>query len=116
MTTILTFLLSSCVSLLAKLARDSVEFSQRKCEELLEQVCPTCGSEQVIKNGSAHHGKPKYKCKSCGRQFIGNPTKTTVSQEIIQLIERLLLERISLRKIARVTQVSWSWLQEYVNP
>ena len=42
-------------------------------------------------------------------------TKTTVSQEIIQLIARLLLERISLRGIARVTQVSWSWLQDYVN-
>jgi len=54
-------------------------------------------------------------CISCGRQFIDNPTKTTVSQEIKQLIDRFLLERISLRGIARVTQVSWSWLQEYVN-
>ncbi len=31
------------------------------------------------------------------------------------MIDRLLLERISLRGIARVTQVSWSWLQDYVN-
>ena len=31
------------------------------------------------------------------------------------MIARLLLERISLRGIARVTQVSWSWLQDYVN-
>ncbi len=28
---------------------------------------------------------------------------------------KLLLERISLRGIARVTGVSWSWLQNYVN-
>jgi hypothetical protein len=35
--------------------------------------------------------------------------------EIKQLIDRLLLERISLRGIARVTQVSLSWLQDYVN-
>ncbi len=31
------------------------------------------------------------------------------------LIDRLLLERISLRGIARDTQVSWSWLQDHVN-
>jgi len=115
MTTILAFLLSSCVLLLSKLARESVELSQRKCEELLERVCSTCGSEHLIKNGSTHHSKQKHQCKSCGRQFVVNPTKTTVSKEIKQLIDRLLLERISLRGIARVTQVSWSWLQEYVN-
>jgi len=54
-------------------------------------------------------------CISCGHQFVVNLTKTTVSQKIKQLIDRLLLERISLRGIARVTQVSWSWLQDYVN-
>lgn len=32
-----------------------------------------------------------------------------------QLIERLLLERISLRRIARCLKVSISWLQKYVN-
>ena len=31
------------------------------------------------------------------------------------MIDKLLLERISLRGIARVTSVSWAWLQNYVN-
>jgi hypothetical protein len=44
-----------------------------------------------------------------------NPTNKTVSDETKQLIDQLLLERISLRGIARVTGVSWSWLQNYVN-
>jgi hypothetical protein len=44
-----------------------------------------------------------------------NPTNKTVSDETKQLIDKLLLERISLRVIARVTGVSWSWLQNYVN-
>jgi IS1 family transposase/transposase-like protein len=92
-----------------------VELSQVKCEELPERVCLTCGSKHLIKNGSVHNGKSKYQCKSCGRQFVLNSTKTTVSLETKQLIDRLLLERISLRGIARVTQVSWSWLQDYVN-
>ena len=46
---------------------------------------------------------------------MDNPTKTPVSLATKQLIDRLLLERISLRGIARATQVSWSWLQDYVN-
>jgi hypothetical protein len=46
---------------------------------------------------------------------VSNPTNKTVSDETKQLIDKLLLERISLRGIARVTGVSWSWLQNYVN-
>jgi hypothetical protein len=44
-----------------------------------------------------------------------NPTNKTVSDETKQLIDKLLLKRIYLRGIARVTGVSWSWLQNYVN-
>ncbi len=115
MRTILAFLLYSFVLLLFKLTRESIELSQQICEEPSERVCPTCGSEHLIKNGSVHNGKPKCQWESCGHQFVVNLTKTTVSQEIKQLIDRLLLERISLRGIARGTQVSWSWLQDYVN-
>ncbi|MDV2996877.1 MAG: hypothetical protein N4J56_006582 [Chroococcidiopsis sp. SAG 2025] len=115
MTTILTFLFYSCILLLSKLTQESIEPSPKICEESSERACPTCGSEHLIKNGSVHNGKSKYQCKTCGRQFVISPTKTTVSEETKQLIDRLLLERISLRGIARVTQVSWSWLQDYVN-
>ena len=115
MTTILAFLLFSFIELLSNVAREAMELSQEKCEELPERACPTCGSRHLIKNGSVHNGKPKHQCKSCGHQFVVSSTKTTVSREIKQLIERLLLERISLRGIARVTQISWSWLQDYVN-
>ncbi len=114
-TNILAFLLSSFIILLSNVVRYSVELPQKKYEEIPERTCPTCGSRHLIKNGSAHNGKSKYLCKSCERQFVVNPTKTIVSSETKQLINRLLLERISLRGIARVTQVSWSWLQEYVN-
>ncbi len=31
------------------------------------------------------------------------------------MIDKLLLERISLRGIARVMNISWRWLQNYVN-
>jgi len=46
--------------LLSNIARESIELSHHKCEELPERVCPACGSEHLIKNGSVHNGKPKY--------------------------------------------------------
>ena len=115
MTTILAFLLYSFIFLLSNVVRESVELSEEKCEEFPGRVCPACGSRHLIKNGSVHYGKSKHQCKNCGRQFVVNPSKTTIAKETKQLIDRLLLERISLRGIARVTQVSWSWLQDYVN-
>ncbi len=54
-------------------------------------------------------------CKNCGHQFVINNTKKTVTQAQKDLIDKLLLERISLRGIARVVGVSWRWLQNYVN-
>ncbi|MBV8887141.1 MAG: IS1 family transposase [Chroococcidiopsidaceae cyanobacterium CP_BM_RX_35] len=97
------------------MAQESVDFPLDKYEEFPGRACPTCGSENLIKNGSAHNGKSKHQCKSCGRQVVDNLSKITILNKIEQLIDRLLLERISLRGIARVTQVSWSWLQDYVN-
>ena len=75
-----------------------------------DDSCPNCGSKRVIKNGSIHNKKSKYTCKSCGRQFVKNPTKTSITQQQKDLIDKLLLERISLRVIARVVGVSWRWL------
>ncbi len=43
------------------------------------------------------------------------PQNIRVLSATKQLIDKLFLERISLRGIARVTGVSWDWLQEYVN-
>jgi insertion element IS1 protein InsB len=77
-------------------------------------ICPECHSSNIVKNGSIHNGKPKFACKDCGRQFVENPDNR-ISQEKRDLIDKLLLERISLAGIARVTGVSERWLQNYVN-
>jgi hypothetical protein len=39
--------------------------------------------------------KPKRKWKDCGQPFVINPSNKTVSDETKQLIDQLLLERIS---------------------
>ena len=77
--------------------------------------CPRCQSEQIVKNGTTHNGKPKYMCKDCQRQFVENPESRRISDETTALIDKLLLERISLAGIARVVGVSERWLQTYVN-
>jgi len=69
----------------------------------------------VVKNGHIHNGKQNFICHACGRQFVENPTKKCISQETKDLIDKLLLERVPLAGIARVTGVSETWLQNYVN-
>lgn len=77
--------------------------------------CPKCSSTQTVKNGRIHNGKQRFKCHKCGRQFIEHPQKKVIEQATRELIDRLLLERISLAGIARAVQVSEQWLQIYVN-
>ncbi len=81
----------------------------------LRPDCPDCGSNHIVKNGRIHNKKPKYKCLSCGRQFVENPTNKVISSQTKDLIARLLLEKISWAGIARSTGVSQKWLQDYVN-
>ena len=77
--------------------------------------CPECDSQNIIKNGSTHNGKPKFMCKDCGRQFVENPTKKIISQETWDLVDKLLLEKIPIAGISRVTGISEPWLQKYIN-
>jgi len=56
-------------------------------------VCPSCGSEEVSRNGQNRHGKQNYLCRDCGRQFVDNPTWKAITTEQQGLIDRMLLER-----------------------
>jgi transposase-like protein len=78
----------------------------------LRPNCRDFGSNHIVKNGRIHNKKPKYKCLSCGRQFVENPTKKVISSQTKDLIDRLLLEKISLAGIARNSDVSQKWLQD----
>ncbi len=77
--------------------------------------CPYCQSSTIVKNGSNSVGTPKFLCKHCGRQYVEHPIRHRITQAGKQLIDKLLLERISLAGIACVTDVSERWLQNYVN-
>ena len=81
----------------------------------IQITCPRCQSNGIVKNGFIHNGNQNFKCKDCGRQFVQHPIKKVIGQETRELIDKLLLEKLPLAGIARVTGVSGQWLQTYVN-
>ncbi|MBE9053506.1 IS1 family transposase [Nostocales cyanobacterium LEGE 11386] len=72
-------------------------------------------NDKISKYGCTHYGKQRFKCQNCGRQFVESPTRQPIDNSTHQLIDKLLLERLSLAAIVRVTGVSLRWLQYYVN-
>jgi insertion element IS1 protein InsB len=81
----------------------------------VNMICPECGSTSVVKNGSIHNGKKKFMCNNCGRQYVLNPENKIISQDMWDIVDRLLLERIPISGISRVTGISELWLQKYIN-
>ena len=77
--------------------------------------CPKCNSINIIKNGSIHNKKQKFVCKDCKRQFIENPTNKVISDETCDLVNKLLLEKIPIAGISRITGISEPWLQKHIN-
>ncbi len=78
-------------------------------------ILPRCHGTYSVKNGRIHTGKPKWLCRTCGRQVVEDPQHRVIRADTKRLIDKLLLERLSLAAIARVAGVSERWLQSYVN-
>jgi IS1 family transposase len=77
---------------------------------IIRDVCPQCQSPKYKKNGHIRNGKQNHQCHDCGRQFVDCFAQYLVSDDTRALIERLLVERISLRGICRVVGVKFKWL------
>jgi transposase-like protein len=78
-------------------------------------ACVNCSSGRTVKNGWIHNGKQRFLSHECGRQFVEHANKKVIDSQTRELVDRLLLERISLAGIARSVRVSEQWLQIYVN-
>lgn len=70
--------------------------------KILNDFFPKCGSNDLRKNGTIHNDKAKSECRNRGCQFVINNHKKIVTQVPKNLIDKLLLEKSSLRGIARV--------------
>jgi IS1 family transposase len=73
-------------------------------------MCPRCESSKYKKNGHIHNGKQNHRCQACGRQFVQCFEQYLISDDKRTRIERLLVERISLRGICRAVGVGLKWL------
>ena len=81
---------------------------------IIRDACPACESESFKKNGHIHNGKQNHQCKDCGRQFVLNPDNKVIDEDQRALVERLLLEKISLHGICRAVGVSIRWLIDFM--
>jgi transposase-like protein len=77
---------------------------------MVRDACPGCGSQQYKKNGHIHNGKQNYRCTVCGQAFVLQPANKLLSKEQRALIDKLLLEKLSLRGICRVVGITLKWL------
>ena len=59
-------------------------------------------------------GKQNHKCKDWGCAFVLAPENHVITEKQRAVIERLLLERISLRGICRVIGVGLRWLLDFM--
>jgi len=76
--------------------------------------CSHCQTDNTKKNGHTHYGKQNYYCHGCNRQFVEGGQDWFIKPSEKVLIDKLLLERISLSGICRVCNVSEQWLLGYL--
>jgi transposase-like protein/IS1 family transposase len=84
-------------------------------EPAMECKCPSCQSTLVKKNGHTHNGKQNYRCITCSRQFVEEPTHKIIDDNTKNLVKKALLERVSLHGICRIFDVSMPWLLELID-
>jgi hypothetical protein len=73
-------------------------------------------SSRYKKNGSVHHGKQHHHCHDCGHQCVPCFAPYRIAEEQRGLIERLLVERMSLRGLWRAGGVPLTWLSGFLGP
>src|SRR5262245_41244997 len=70
---------------------------------------------KVVQKKRPHsHRQAKSPLRVCGRAFVLTPENFVITAEQRALIERLLLERISLRGICWVMGVGLQWLLQFM--
>lgn len=87
-------------------------------QETITNTCRSCGSVNIIRNGTNKCGNPQYHCKACGVYRVLKP-KVRYTERDKEQVLKAYRERISLRGIQRVFGVWRStvlrWLKQYVS-
>jgi len=79
--------------------------------------CHTCGSNNIVKNGTNRYGNPQYHCHDCGAYRVLEP-KRQYTAAACETIMRTYRERASLRGLERIFKVARQtvakWLKQIV--
>jgi len=82
----------------------------------IEERCPYCLDTNLRQKGwNKKRTKRRLRCLTCKKYITSGGKSWFINEEQIKLINALLLERLSLRGICRVVQVSLSWLLKYIS-
>ena len=86
-------------------------------QETFTFACRSCGSANIVKNGTNKCGNPQYHCKDCGVYRVLEPNERHSAQTRQQVL-KAALERVSLRGIERIfnvcRQTVVKWLKAYI--
>lgn len=86
-------------------------------QAIITYDCPDCGSLDLVRNGHDYKGSQEFHCKSRNRYGTLEAQKG-YSQQRKDELKRAVLERSSLRGLARIFAMSrqtiMSWLQKWV--
>lgn len=74
-------------------------------ETIITQTCPRCGSVNLVKNGHDYKGTQKFRCNDCQRYGTLRDARPRLPA-VRTTVERAFTERMSLRGLARVFQIS----------
>lgn len=85
--------------------------------QVISHVCRTCGSSNIVKNGTNKRGNPQYHCKECGAYRVLQPQARYTPEQKTTIL-KASEERISLRGLQRVfgvhRQTVSRWRREQV--
>jgi transposase-like protein len=76
--------------------------------------CRHCGGINVIRHGYTRKGKQRYRCRTCDRSFVQNPSSAAYDPARKEQILRAYHERASLRGISRIFGVSRNTLTRWL--
>jgi len=68
--------------------------------------CPSCNSDNVVKNGKTRTGKQRFLCKECSKSFITDYTYNAYQPNTNHQIILLTKEGLGIRSTARVLRIS----------
>jgi insertion element IS1 protein InsB len=86
-------------------------------QETITYTCRSCGSANIIKNGTNKCGNPQYHCKDCGVYRVLKAQERHSEQTKTEVL-RAAQERVSLRGIERIfnvcRQTVAKWIRDYL--